>query len=275
MSPRIRRDVNGGLPPATIAGIVVGVVLIFALAALLFLVYYRREQAMDELDDEASTDAGHSTCKTRRECRGRGLGGDSRLFGSSGDYQDYDMVNRQMYAPYRDTYTRNLDSAIPTHPAYIPSTRWPRSRPPPEPLLPNSQTVPVRSNRPDSYAVQAYLAAAEESARLAGSTPVVHTRTERPRSRTLGLPLASLPRLSIPSKQAQARAEMKTPGGRHQGLPMQTVQPAFRHHGRIRHGRPVAVAVAEWRPGSRQQARHDDGFIEVPLRSGKSTLFGY
>ncbi|RCI08648.1 hypothetical protein L249_4796 [Ophiocordyceps polyrhachis-furcata BCC 54312] len=237
MPPRIQvRDVETPLPPGTIVGIVIGVVLIFALAALLFIIYYRREASMDELDDS-------SVATTTGECRERGvMRGDSQLFGSSGDY--YDLVNRHVVvqAPL------NPDNAMPTHPAYIPTSSWPVIRPPPEP----PSSVPVRSNRPDSYAVQAYLAAAQESARMAPPPAAVRTGTERRTSRSFALPLASLPRIAVPRKQTRAETEP---------------------HERLRHHSPP---VTEWRSSSRQRNHHDDdNFFEVPLRSGKSTLYGY
>ncbi|PHH73217.1 hypothetical protein CDD80_3949 [Ophiocordyceps camponoti-rufipedis] len=237
MSPPGQDGSDASLPPATIAGIAVGVLLLFILAALLFLIYHRRERAKDRLDDDASSSGtGRSS---RRECRERGLSGESRLFGS-----EYDV----------GTYTRNLDNSIPTHPAYIPSSNWPGTRPPLRPPLPPSQPAPVRSNRPDSYAVQAYLAAAAESARLADPPPPVHQRVERPRSRNLGLSLA------IPKNPARVETG-------HRGLP---VHPAVRSHQQLRQDRPAAVPFSQ-----RQQAYRNDAFIEVPLRSGKSTLYGY
>ncbi|RDA93470.1 hypothetical protein CP533_2625 [Ophiocordyceps camponoti-saundersi (nom. inval.)] len=233
-----RRDVDNSLPPGTIVGIVIGVVLIFALAALLFIIYYRREASMNELDDVST----NSASAGRRECRERGTGGESQLFGSSGDY--YDLVNRHaLQVPL------NPDNAMPTHPAYIPTTSWPVIRPPPEP----PSSVPVRSNRPDSYAIRTYIAAAQESAKLAAPSPAVGTNAGRPASRPFAIPLASLPRLPMPRKQTRAETEP---------------------HERLRHYSPP---VTEWRSGSRQQNHrdNDDNFFEVPLRSGKSTLYGY
>ncbi|RDA86376.1 hypothetical protein CP532_1071 [Ophiocordyceps camponoti-leonardi (nom. inval.)] len=241
---RIQAREVESLPPGTIVGIVVGVVLTFALAALLFIIYYRREASMDELDDSSVVSIATKNAR-RRECRergrGGGRGGESHLFGSSDDY--YDLVNRHVVV--QAPFNFNPDNAMPTHPAYIPTSNWPVIRPPPEP----PSSVPVRSNRPDSYAVQAYLAAAQESARLAPPPAAARTKTERRTSRPFALPLSSLPRLAMPRKQTRAETES------------------------IRHNTPP---VTEWRSGSRQRNHHDDdNFFEVPLRSGKSTLYGY
>ncbi|KAF4585757.1 LPXTG-domain-containing protein [Ophiocordyceps camponoti-floridani] len=237
MTPPGQDVPDASLPPATIAGIAIGVLLLFILAALLFLIYHRRERVKDRIDDDASSfETGRSS---RRECRERGLSGESRLFGP-----EYEV----------GTYTRYLDNSIPTHPAYIPSAVWPGPRPPSGPPLPPSQPAPVRSNRPDSYAVQAYLAAAAESARLADPPPPVHQKAERPRSRSLGLSLA------IPKKPT--RVETGYPG-----LP---IHPAVRSHQQLRQDTPAVVPFSQ-----RQQVYRNDAFVEVPLRSGKSTLYGY
>lgn len=142
-----------------------------------------------------------------------------------------------------------------------------------------------RSNTPDSFAVRQYLQAAEDAARLAPN-PIQHpppvSEAEYRSRKSTRLPSFSLPSLSklrIPKKEKPPRVSIQsaTPIDGQQSYEMQISQPMNREDVRF-HDRPIGervVLATERPPSPREQEVYYDGYVEVPLRSGKSTLYGY
>ncbi|KAM4056156.1 putative exo-alpha-sialidase / neuraminidase [Hirsutella rhossiliensis] len=281
-----------GLTGSAIAGIVIGVVLLFVFAAALFIVYWRRQEALDseDSDDEAKGLPGPNyphlpgsntgtTRVFRRGDAGQAFGGKASHFTSSGEYYDHMRAQGQSgRTVYASDFTINAPgshSAIPTHYAYIPGTSSraaSRASPGRVPSPPASINRPEKTNRPDTFAIQAYLTAAEDSSRLAASSAPPAPRPKAPAAHGFRIPLASLPKLGIPKKPMlrHRAAETPTPGGLHRGVELQISEPVMGDDSRF--SEPATVNTA----AKQQKAGHcEDGYVEVPLRSGKSTLYGF
>ncbi|KJZ74219.1 hypothetical protein HIM_06450 [Hirsutella minnesotensis 3608] len=281
------------LSSGAIAGIVIGVVLIFVLAAGLFTFHWRREDAFDHEDHEwdaveeyapyphhpnhcATVSATHDSTNKPSAFFGR----PRRLFASATGYHYHEKDEDTDSKPTAVPHSSVSNSTIPTHPAYIPPGGTSTTDRPHMATVPSPPAVahrPERSNTPDSFAVQAYLDAAEHSARLA-TTPAsnfVDDRLQTGRKSRWPFALLSpfrLFRKSVPSGPA---VEARTPMGRDEGVEMQISAPmATKQRKKNRPiPRPILVPIG---PTAKKHkgGRRGNGFIEVPLGSGKSTLYG-
>ncbi|GJN75273.1 hypothetical protein PLICBS_009370 [Purpureocillium lilacinum] len=302
-------DGGNGLSPSAIAGIVVGVVLVFLAAAALFTVHWRRERTLDDWDRRYYGSSSTSPATYRSQSGGLFMSNAQRryftgnAFGdktappytNSGDY--YDQVEAEMQASRLANvsdprfYKQASSSALPAHHAYrsplasrvTSQTSQASQARPPSPPAPIHK--PDRTSTPDSFAVQQYLNAAEDSARLATKSPPPAPQQETRVSRSSIIPsihLPPLPKLRIPKLRKSTTTNMPetvTPGGFHRGHEMQISQPVRQGEQRF-HDRPLGgpVITATDRPDTVQQdiMYYDEGdYREVPLRSGKSTLYGY
>ncbi|PNY23870.1 Uncharacterized protein TCAP_06187 [Tolypocladium capitatum] len=298
---------GGGLSPGAVAGISVGVVFVFLAAAALFTVHWRREKALDERD-HARCSGSHSTSPGshlaradtkpsqayRRYFTGNAFNDKSApQYASSGDYYDHAKAgvrpSGMNHASDPHSWNRTSCSDMPTHHAYKPQTvsrATSLASPGRPPSPPSAVHKPGRTGAyaPDSFAVQAYLAAAEGSARLAAQAPPPAPEPKPRASRIPGIPsvtLPSLPKLRIPKRYKSAKTSRETPttGGVRRGHEMDISGPVMSPDMGFRDG-PAAgpsAAARERPPSPRQQdiIYYDDEYIEVPLRSGKSTLYGY
>ncbi|KAJ6438542.1 LPXTG-domain-containing protein [Purpureocillium lavendulum] len=297
-------DGGNGLSPSAIAGIVVGVVLVFLAAAALFTVHWRRERTLDDWDRRyyGSGPASPATYRSRggvalsnahrRYYTGNAFGDKTAAsYASSGDY--YDQVEAEMQAsrlanaPDPRFYKQASSSALPTHHAYRGpltsrvGTQASQAQPPSPPAAIHK---PERTSTPDSFAVQQYLNAAEDSARLATRSPPPAPQQETRVNRSSKVPsihLPSLSKLRIPKirRSTMRMPETSTPGGLHRGHEMQISQPVRQGEQRF-HDRPIGgpvVTATDRHPVTVQQdiIYFDDDYREIPLRSGKSTLYGY
>lgn len=133
------QDKGGSLPPSAIAGIVVGIVLIFLAAICLFAVHWRREKTRDAWDDSryfdnyattpglyGSQGAVELSKAQRRYFTGTAFGEKESPFTSSGEYYDYVAAETSgrcgSAAAGPRAAHRGRSSALPTHAAYNPNT---------------------------------------------------------------------------------------------------------------------------------------------------------
>ncbi|GJN85945.1 hypothetical protein PLIIFM63780_009521 [Purpureocillium lilacinum] len=299
------QDKGGSLPPSAIAGIVVGIVLIFLAAICLFAVHWRREKTRDAWDDSryfdnyattpglyGSQGAVELSKAQRRYFTGTAFGEKESPFTSSGEYYDYVAAETSgrcgSAAAGPRAAHRGRSSALPTHAAYNPNTvsrNSNQSTTGHHPLAPPAVHRPSRSNTPDSFAVQAYLNAAQDSANLVAQQQPIPTAEPKPRSSRISkipsLALASLPKLRVPKRHSPPKAsgETLTPGGVHRGHEMHISRPVSDEDPRFL-DRPIGgpVVTARERPPHLlppESIGRADPYMEVPLRSGKSTLYGY
>ncbi|PHH87838.1 hypothetical protein CDD83_8325 [Cordyceps sp. RAO-2017] len=271
-----------GPSPGTVAGIAVGIVSIFILAAALFALYWRRERAMDRENEEES-EVGWPAATAGKD--GSGSGGLlARLFASSGKTEAAGPVGRTVYGSDHDGQKDGSHGGIPAHPAYIPFTA---SQATDGSGAGRAATpdAPKRTNRPDTFAMQAYLAAAEEAARL-GPRPRAHEHEPESEGRQRGRrPLASLPKLGVSRKRVAAKTTgglelpvsepMGAEGDGRRGWSLGEAARRSKHQHEDRPRRSRQQQEDRPRRSRQQHEDADDGFIEVPLRSGKSTLYGY
>ncbi|KAI8286787.1 hypothetical protein K4K60_013165 [Colletotrichum sp. SAR11_57] len=198
-----------------------------------------------------------------------------------------------------------LGSALPTHPAYIPRAMSRQSHRTATPTPPAVR----KTNVPDSYALQTYLNAAEETAMpslrhppaaVSRSPSPAHSHESRssqttrplanpvpppppppqsqPRkspSKIPSLVLPSVPRIRVPKKYSppQITVQDATPvADKGETGEMHISQPIAYHEERFQDrplaGRPVISHVAP----AREDPQDYEG--DMPIRSGKSTLYG-
>ncbi|KZL71354.1 exo-alpha-sialidase neuraminidase [Colletotrichum tofieldiae] len=229
---------------------------------------------------------------------------------SNADY--YDKLEQEIQSG-REIAHYNFDphsghhgpgSAIPTHPAYIPRAMSRQSNRTNTPTPPN----PRKTNTPDSYALQTYLNAVEDPAvsairpppqavsrtpsparsqgsrsdntaqpKLINIPPPPPGKTSRKGSaRIPSLVLPSVPRIRVPKQYSppQIVVEGATPvADRGEPGEMQISQPLTYHGERFQDrplaGRPVISYVAPVRDIDPHDYESD-----MPIRSGKSTLYG-
>ncbi|TEA17954.1 hypothetical protein C8034_v011622 [Colletotrichum sidae] len=320
----------------TIVGISVGGGLVFIAAVCLFIVYCRKQRKQklqlnpDTLPthgapprgDDASSSytainkspyiplADHKKSSSVNSYNYE-LREKQQTFSSNAEY--YDKLEHDVTAG-RDIAHYNFDphaghhaagSALPTHPAYIPRAMSRQShRTTTTPTPPN----PRKTNTPDSYALQTYLNAADDSVRpppaVASRTPSpAHShdsRSDRPAITPLPPPppppqaaqgqasnggksgqipslvLPSVPRIRVPKKYPPPRITVQgaTPvADRGEGGDMYISEPLAFHEERFRDRPPAGrtAVVSHVAPPREDPVEYES---EMPIRSGKSTLYG-
>ncbi|KAI3335178.1 hypothetical protein F4824DRAFT_168686 [Ustulina deusta] len=160
-----------------IVGISLGAALLFLGGLALFWVYRRRQKRLF-----LGTVGPHNDPRTGNRSttplvgRGRGfLDGEKRAPSQMSDYNTriqnnyannaeyYKMLERGIhsnqphYATNPNNMRHNPQSVLPTHPAYLPRTYSRQGSREPSP------SGPIKTNKPDSYALQAYLRATEDA----------------------------------------------------------------------------------------------------------------
>ncbi|KAK2606182.1 hypothetical protein QQS21_003352 [Conoideocrella luteorostrata] len=311
------------LSPSAIAGIAVGVFLIFALATALLVLHFRRERAykqwhQNQYYDSFSSPGAYShqeggmSQAYRRYYTGNAFSEKpphpSHLpppaANSAGEY--YDRMAAELQAASRMTVNQRVNANAnananpqghttssaaepqPHHDGFSNrSTSRSRSINQITPAHTPSPSAPARpqrrSNTPDSFAEQAYLHAAEESARLAAQrtpplsgTPQSAAFTDKTRSSMVPsasmpqTPKLRLPKMYNPAKLFTGRGSSKNDRELQISPPLMTHDPRF-------HDIPMAgpVVVSRERPPPLAPVnRGGDAYVEVPLRSGKSALYG-
>lgn len=201
-----------------IVGIAVGASLLLLGGTALFLVYYRKQKGLyaDDCDSQCdprignklisppliggfnSTDTSNHAQLSDYELKAQ------QSYNSNADY--YNSIEKEMQTR-RPQYTFDPNKpgsgpsgALPTHPAYINRALRRNSSRDPSPQPPR----PVKSNKPDSYALASYLNAAEDAALLLpgpppGPPPATHSRKASPAPSRGSLPHSSRVRTSSSS----------------------------------------------------------------------------
>ncbi|KAI0456799.1 hypothetical protein F5B21DRAFT_513129 [Xylaria acuta] len=161
-----------------IVGISLGGALLLLGGIALFWIYHRRQKRMfgriSSLDNDSRT-GNRSTTPF-----GGGFSAEKRAISQMSDYElqaqrsytnnaeYYKMLERGMqmnrtnYATDPNIPRSGPQNALPTHPAYLPQTHSRQGSREESPQPPR----PVKTNKPDSYAIQAYLSAAEDAGAL-------------------------------------------------------------------------------------------------------------
>ncbi|KAF6819779.1 exo-alpha-sialidase neuraminidase [Colletotrichum sojae] len=192
-----------------------------------------------------------------------------------------------------------LGSALPTHPAYIPRAMSRQSAHPSASATPPNGR---RANTPDSFALQSYLNAVNEE----GTIDVIQPPPAQPRDlqqhessapahmasipppppgppparkpSTLipSISIPSLSRMRVPKKYSppQITVQEATPvADRGETSNLQISQPLAFHHERFQDKPLAGGAVMSNAAPARENPQDYEG--DMPIRSGKSTLYGY
>ncbi|KAK3195908.1 hypothetical protein K4F52_000775 [Lecanicillium sp. MT-2017a] len=304
---------SGSLSTPAIAGIAVGVVIVLMIAIGLLVLHCQREKSFhDNWEYEYYDTYAPRRPEPPRPRQASMSQPNNKIFFirnnpvekrqpyiSTGEY--YDNLEQETQRGRSGYPLRDLDPkfspplskpALPTHPAYDPRTvsRNAGSETTARDLsAPPSIHKRIRSNTPDSFAVQAYLNAAEESARMAAnssskasSPAVVSTKAaESPRSkRGSKFSSLSLPKIRVPKKRSSPQFVLQPPSSDDQGHQgdknisrpvLASEEPRFRD-GPLG-GRAAPVIAHYPRPPTPEEGKYDE-YKEVPLRSGKSALYG-
>lgn len=297
---------GGTLSASVIAGIAIGVVLIFLLAIALLIAHFQREKAacnrwqQTRYYDSYSSPGAHCRQSNvmshahRRYYTGNAFSRKPAPADSAGEYYDrmeaelktasgLPVNQRPNHAPPH-SHTSSSVTAHDDEGATGPESRSPsrgrsigQTTPARTPSPPAQVRRERRSNTPDSFAIQAYLDAAEESARLATqrSAPVSAEQKDRAgTTRTSVVPSVSGPRASrirLPKMRNPAKLFSDLMSSRsHRELvispPLMTHDPRFHD---------IPMGMSRGRPPPLVGVNRRDAYVEVPLRSGKSTLYGY
>ncbi|KID82638.1 hypothetical protein MGU_10050 [Metarhizium guizhouense ARSEF 977] len=295
------------LSPSAIAGIVIAVILIFLVALALLIVYFRREQARDAWDfcnyypshrGPPGSYAYHGPENSamsqayRRYYTGNAFSEKPQAAaGSAGEY--YDRMEAQYQHSRNDgekSESHGSSTTMNVHDAHLGhrGASLSRSEGYPTPARTPSPRVPPakirRSNSPDSFAIQQYLQAAEDCENLARN----HSGPPGAPSNTRSSLASKFSFLSISSFSSKFRPKktnrhlrislpISTSVAARQEYEMQISGPVRRQDTRF-YDQPIGSRViytAEPAPNIRPQEIYYDGYLEVPLRSGKSTLYGY
>lgn len=324
-----RKHNKTSLSSAAIAGIVVAVVVVFVVALGLLLCYFHRapiepDQDVWEDDFYDSQPASANNMYAARSYKGSPqnhqfqptLNGSEKTasVGSSGEYYDR-MLAKEMYerqevypmhtldpVPTSNSIPRSSSfnsSGLPAHPAYIPGTVSRNNSPVihrgRDLAAPQPTHTRVRSNTPDSFAEQAYLQAAEDSARLATATgchspapPAASAAPGAPgappyetKKRVAKIAILNLPKIAVPKpgksfKAAKAKASppVYTAGDPGISGPIMNTATDRRRFTDTPLGGPVAISTSPPPPRPITPEEEEYHYDEVPLRSGKSFLYG-
>lgn len=294
---------SGSLSTPAIAGIAVGVVIVLMIAIGLLVLHCQREKSFHDNWEYEYYDAYAPRRPEPPRPRQASMSQpNNKIFFirnnpvekrqpyiSTGEY--YDNLEQETQRGRSGYPLRDLDPkfspplskpALPTHPAYDPRTvsRNAGSETTARDLsAPPSTHKRIRSNTPDSFAVQAYLNAAEESARMAANSS--SKAAESPRSkRGSKFSSLSLPKIRVPKKRSSPQFVLQPPSSDdqdHQGDKnisrpvLASEEPRFRD-GPLG-GRAAPVIAHYPRPPTPEEGKYDE-YKEVPLRSGKSALYG-
>ncbi|KAK7912028.1 hypothetical protein PG985_014509 [Apiospora marii] len=176
-----------------IVGIAVGAALLFLGGAALFIVYHQKQKKMYSFDNVRSEYDPRGGAASISPPMYGGFNAVAEHKRNASSFSDYELRAQQAYGSNADYYDKieeemqmrhhnysfdpnkprsGPQGALPTHPAYLPRamTRSPGRGSSPQPPHLTQVQVPqptaAKSNKPDSYALQAYLAAAEDSATI-------------------------------------------------------------------------------------------------------------
>ncbi|KAH8664185.1 hypothetical protein BX600DRAFT_512247 [Xylariales sp. PMI_506] len=172
-------DAQSPITTGAIVGIAIGAALLFLGGSALFIVYHRKQKKLYDHDVNSGYDSRGGSKSISPPIQGGFNASEGKQAYTLSDYElraqqqysnaeYYDKIEEEIMTR-RPNYTFDPNNpgsgpqgALPTHPAYIPRAMSRNSNRSTTP----QPTPPVKSNKPDSYALQTYLAAAEEAAAL-------------------------------------------------------------------------------------------------------------
>jgi Tfp pilus assembly protein PilX len=314
-------DSNGSLPTPAIAGISVGVVIVIMVAIGLIVLHCQREKTFHDNWEYEYYDSYAPRRQPPLKSKQSPMAAPNNAYYirnnpvekrqpyvSSGEY--YDLMEQEAQRGRTGYPMRDLDpksssppttTGLPTHPAYDPRTvsRNAGSETTARDLsAPPSIHKRIRSNTPDSFAIQAYLNAAEESARMAAnssskaSSPAVvstqsatsphnTTNTNTTNKLSTRLNALSLPKILVPKKRSSPQFIMQPPSSEHRDHQgdknisrpvLASEEPRFRDS--PVGGRTAVVSEMPRPPTPEEESNYLSEYREVQLKSGKSTLYG-
>lgn len=319
-------DDSQTMTTGAIVGIAAGTSLLFLGGSALFVAYYRKQKALEkEFNPDFHAQSGNRSVTP--SSKGGFTAGDMRQTSQLADYElraqyqycngnYYDKIEEELRSrPSNGSLGLNKpgaghQSAIPTHPAYLPramsrnSNRTNRAPSPP-------RHINAKPNKPDSYALQAYLAAAEASEALRVPPPPPLGAPGGPKSIAAGassrsarqpqvpsLTLPSVPRIRIPKRYSPPSIQVQaaTPTDRPQDDDMTWPGPSISNPlsredsrfpdvppGASRRRYPSPDAFSDTTPlreaaGPIEQTVIDHRFMagihDTEIRTGKSSMFG-
>ncbi|KAI1745915.1 hypothetical protein F4680DRAFT_399619 [Xylaria scruposa] len=163
-----------------IVGISIGGALLLLGGIALFWIYHRRQKRMFGRISSPDNDSRAGTMSTNPPFAGGFRGFSSTEKGTASQMSDYELhapmnytsnaeyykalergmqMNRANYAANPSIPRSGPRDILPTHPAYLPRTHSRQGSQEEAPKPPR----PTKTNKPDSYAIQAYLSAAEDT----------------------------------------------------------------------------------------------------------------
>lgn len=299
---------NGpSLPAPAIAGIAVGVFVLILIAIGLFITYFQKEKKRPRWEDEwyyGQADVPRAPAVSPLRKRRSHVAYPLEKVappGSNGNYYDTmesrlrsedkaaEMFEITNLSSKRTSSNVTSEVALPAHPAYNPYTATSRNTAKARDISSPDMSLqrPVRSNTPDSFAEQAYMAAAEDSARLAISkksptsshhpSQASHSRTSV--RRTSGflsiLPKSLSPKFSRNTQDDGPGLVAKSPQGDPQiSGPMLHLGNTRRFEETPQHGPVTGPVVYATHAPPRPPSDYEAEYREVPLKSGKNDLYG-
>ncbi|EHK27290.1 uncharacterized protein TRIVIDRAFT_215101 [Trichoderma virens Gv29-8] len=313
ITPRDSQDSSSSqsLPLAATIGIIVGVISIFALATVLFIIYFARQRPSPYIEQRYYYREEYVSPKTLVEPWGY-VGNQphhlSDFQGAAHMTDGASETNGQYYNRMEEaarhghiqlthdprSVIHGPDNAMPAHHAYDPNTvskkdsraGSTRSLSPPRP------THKLRPSTPDSFIIQAYKSVVEDASRQSAlqspptsGQPALPSPSEPTSSPTLRsssrwssrLSSLSLPKIHIPKRNAppslilQPMAMVRTSADR-----QLHITPPLLNDPRFI-DRPLGagiVIVDRNRPPTPRASDKYSAYTEVPLASGKSVLYG-
>ncbi|PNP54980.1 hypothetical protein THARTR1_04669 [Trichoderma harzianum] len=301
------------LPLPAMIGIIVGVISIFALATVLFIIYFARQRPSPYIEQRYYYREDYVSPKTLVEPWGYVVnqphhGANFQSTTTMNDSDGISETNGQYYNRIEDAaryghiqlthdpraVIHGPDNAMPAHHAYDPNTvskkdgraGSTRSPSPPRP------THKLRPSTPDSFIIQAYKSVVEDASRQSAlqspptsAQPALPSPSEATSSPTLRyssrwssrLSSLSLPKIHIPRRNAPPSLILQPMAmARTSGDRQLHITPPLLNDPRFI-DRPLGagiVVVDRNRPPTPRSSEKYAAYTEVPLASGKSVLYG-
>ncbi|KAL7913774.1 hypothetical protein GGI35DRAFT_475622 [Trichoderma velutinum] len=299
------------LPLSAIIGIIVGVISIFALATVLFIIYFARQRPSPYIEQQYYYREEYVSPKNLVEPwryvvnqphHGTDFQGAANMNDGASETNGQYYIRMEDAARYGHiqlthdprSVIHGPDNAMPAHHAYDPNTiskkdsraGSTRSLSPPRP------THKLRPSTPDSFIIQAYKSVVEDASRQSAlqspptsgqlALPSPSEATSSPTLRSSSrwssrLSSLSLPRIHVPKRNAPPSLVLQPMAmARASGDGQLHITPPLLNDPRFI-DRPLGagvVVVDRHRPPTPRSSEKYAAYTEVPLASGKSVLYG-
>ncbi|KAH6987509.1 hypothetical protein BKA56DRAFT_728389 [Ilyonectria sp. MPI-CAGE-AT-0026] len=303
---------SSSMTTGTIVGIAVGTALFFFSAVSLFYVYWRK-QRQAKRDEKASYHGSNTaTPDPFLPPDARGMSASLRSYSAqshydkggrmtAGDY--YDRMDQERnggrlnYNFDPRSSSRGPNTALPTHSAYKPSAISRAAQMESNPSVPPPTHERTGSKTANSYALQTYISTNDDAATVAAAAAAGHHApppytggpvngpsaavpppppgpppSKQPKhSKVPSLTMPSVPRIRMPKKYMPPTVVVSAASPTDEFAPIMNIsQPVMGDDARF-HDAPLAGGVI-YADNAPERTGQDLG--EVPLRTGKSTLYG-